>query len=173
MSEGLCGKKRPGHFRGVCTVVLKLLSIVQPDFAVFGEKDFQQLRVIEQMTRDLNLDTEIVRATTVREPNGLAMSSRNNYLTDEQREKASTLYAALRQSRESFEGGEKDAVKLKKIAEEILGKEPALGLDYLEIVDEESLRPVKKVKRDARIAVAAYLSDTRLIDNVPLKVEES
>ena len=168
LTEGLCGQSRPGHFKGVCTVVLKLFSIVRPHFAVFGEKDFQQLRVIEQMAKDLNMDTEIVRGPTVREESGLAMSSRNKYFTGEQREKASVLFKALSALRESWEKGEKDTEKLKRVASEILEKEPAVRLDYLEVVDEKTLRPIKKVKARTRVMLAAFLGETRLIDNIGL-----
>lgn len=165
ISEHLCGKFRPGHFRGVATVVLKLFQIVQPGRAYFGEKDAQQLAVIECMVRDLNVPVEIVPVATVREPDGLAMSSRNRLLTPEQRRVAPLLHIALEQTRQSVERGERDPDLLKLQALATLA-DPEIRVEYLEIVDAATMQPVKRIDGGVRVAVAAWLGSTRLIDNI-------
>jgi pantoate--beta-alanine ligase len=166
VSEGLCGQYRPGHFRGVATVVAKLLNIVRPHRAYFGEKDAQQLAVIRRMVRDLNMDVEIVPVATVREADGLAMSSRNRHLSAAERAQAPTLYRALCAARRAVEQGEREAATLRRLALAELETEPALRLEYLEIVDAGSMQPVAAVEAPVRIAAAVWLGATRLIDNV-------
>ncbi len=168
LSDTLCGRTRPGHFRGVCTVVAKLLNIVQPDLAVFGEKDAQQLRIIRRLVRDLHLPVEIVAGPLVREADGLALSSRNRYLSPEDRRHALALSRALFAARDRFRAGERDAVRLIATARQILHTEPGVRTDYLELVDDETLRPLDRLDRPALLAVAAYVGPARLIDNVRL-----
>ena len=168
LSAGLCGATRPGHFRGVATVVCKLFNIVQPDFAIFGSKDAQQARVIRRMTRDLNLPVEIKLAATVREADGLAMSSRNTYLDAVQRRDAVCLSRALRAAAAACEGGEKDVAKLTAIMATELKAAPSAQVEYAEIVDAETLRPVLRVQRPALALLAVRIGQTRLIDNVEL-----
>ncbi|HVE75526.1 MAG TPA: pantoate--beta-alanine ligase [Actinomycetota bacterium] len=159
------GKFRPGHFNGVATVCTKLFSIVGPDRVYFGRKDAQQLAVIRQIVRDLNLPVQVVPCETVREPDGLAMSSRNAYLSAEEREAAPAIYRALEKARNAFSpGGPADA--LKEIVAREISKEPALRLEYAEVFDSETFEPVTQVAGGATIAVAAYLGGTRLIDNI-------
>ncbi len=166
LTDGLCGAFRPGHFRGVTSVVMKLLNIVTPDRAYFGEKDYQQLTVIRRMVDDLNMPVEIVPVETVREPDGLAMSSRNEKLTAKQRAAALTLSRALQAARRSISSGEQDPASLKAAAALKFDVEPLLRLEYFEIVDPDSLNPVKEIEGPVRIAVAAWAGKTRLIDNV-------
>jgi len=168
LTSGLCGASRPTHFRGVTTVVAKLFNMVQPDRAYFGEKDYQQLQVIRRMTRDLDFPVEIVPCPIVREPDGLALSSRNRYLTPEQRAAALSLSRGLHAAREAFEAGERNAGALIRRARQGMEAEPLLRIDYVELVDAESLTPVEKLDLPALLAVAAYLGDTRLIDNCVL-----
>jgi pantoate--beta-alanine ligase len=165
VSEHLCGKFRPGHFRGVATVVLKLFQIVQPDRAYFGEKDAQQLAVIRRMVRDLNVPVEIIGAPTIRESDGLAMSSRNERLTAEQRAAAPILYRALRHAAEQIDAGERDSARVQREAVAML-EHPLIRVEYLEIVDADSMQPVQRVDAPVRIAAAIFLGSTRLIDNV-------
>ena len=166
LTEGLCGAKRPGHFRGVATVVTKLLNIVQPTRAYFGEKDYQQLQVIKRLVKDLNIPVEIVGCPIVREKDGLAMSSRNTYLSPEERESALSLYRGLKIAEELFRKGEKDPEVIKeKVKKFILSHPHVKGVDYVEIVDPESLKPVKEVKEGDVIALAVFVGNTRLIDN--------
>jgi pantoate--beta-alanine ligase len=166
VAEHLCGKFRPGHFRGVATVVAKLLNIVQPDRAYFGEKDAQQLAVIRRMVRDLNLPVEIVPAPTVREPDGLALSSRNQHLNPEERRAAPVLYQALSEARRTIEDGATDPEHVKQAASAVLAQEPLVRIEYLEVVDPEEMQPVDQIAGPVRVAVAAWLGTTRLIDNV-------
>jgi pantoate--beta-alanine ligase len=169
IAQGLCGASRPGHFVGVATVVLKLLHIVQPHVAFFGEKDFQQLQVIRRMVRDLDLPVAIVGMPIVREADGLALSSRNVYLSPDERARALTLSRALFAARELHQTGERDPEALVAAARAIL-EHAELRLDYLELRDAESLRPVEKpLARPAVLAVAAFVGATRLIDNVTLR----
>ena len=166
VSEHLCGKFRPGHFRGVATVVLKLLNIVQPQRAYFGEKDLQQLQVIRRMVLDVNVPVTIVGVPTVREPDGLALSSRNKYLKEEERRAAPALFQALQAAVSGIRQGERDVTKVKRAALEILERQPLIRVEYLEIVDPDELAPVSTIGRSVRIAAAIWVGRTRLIDNV-------
>jgi pantoate--beta-alanine ligase len=166
VSEGLCGAFRPGHFRGVATVVLKLFNIVQPDRAWFGEKDMQQLAVIRRMVADLNLPIEVIGIPTVREPDGLALSSRNQYLSPAERKAAPVLYRALQEAANLIRSGECDASTIRAAALAILSKEPLVRVEYLEIVDPNEMQPVSPVSGPVRIAAAIRIGNTRLIDNV-------
>ncbi len=169
MSMGLCGAFRPGHFRGVLTVVAKLFNIVQPHVAVFGQKDAQQARLVKRMARDLNFPIEIAVAPTCREADGLAMSSRNAYLSEAERRVAPGLYAALKRVEEAFRRGERSAAILRKVALENLAEVREFRVEYLEIVDDETLESVETVSRPALVAAAVYLGRTRLIDNIVLE----
>ena len=166
VSEGLCGAFRPEHFRGVATVVLKLFNIVQPDRAWFGEKDMQQLAVIRRMVTDLNLPIEVIGVPTVREPDGLALSSRNQYLSPAERKAAPVLYRALQEAANLIRSGEREAGNIREAAITILKNEPLIRLEYLEIVDPNEMQPVASVSGPVRIAAAIRIGNTRLIDNV-------
>jgi pantoate--beta-alanine ligase len=168
LSEKLDGASRPGHFRGVATVVNKLFGIVRPDYAFFGQKDAAQVAVLRKMVCDLDMDVELVVCSIVREPDGLAMSSRNVYLTAEQRQQALVLHRALMRVQFAVDQGEHDAERLRAIGQGVIAEEPAARLDYFAIVDPQTLDPVSRVTRGALIAVAAYLGSTRLIDNIVL-----
>jgi pantoate--beta-alanine ligase len=167
VSQGLCGARRPGHFAGVATVVCKFFNIVRPHLAIFGEKDFQQLAVIRRMVRDLNMPVEIVGEPTVREADGLAMSSRNAYLSPTERGRALSISQGLSMARERFAAGERDAGGLVNTALAILN-EHVDRIDYLEIRDADTLRPVDRLDRPAVLLAAVYVGATRLIDNVRL-----
>ena len=169
-SERLEGRSRPGHFRGVTTVVLKLLEIVQPHFAYFGRKDAQQARLVRQMVCDLNLDTEIVVRPIVREADGLALSSRNAYLNRDERRAATVLHRALDAVRREVTGGERDAQHLQAAMRKVLDAEPLASTDYAEIVDAETLEPVTRLRRSCLVLLAVFVGTTRLIDN--LLIEE-
>ena len=169
MSERLCGRSRPGHFRGVTTVVAKLFAIVEPEAAFFGQKDAAQAAIVKRMVRDLHLPVEIVVGPTVREADGLAMSSRNTYLNPEQRRAATVLYRALQRVEALAAGSERSAARLIQAARDIFAQEPSVRVDYVEIVDPESLTPLSDVSSGALVAVAAYLGATRLIDNIVLR----
>ena len=170
LSEGLCGASRPGHFEGVATVVNKLFNMVQPDLAIFGQKDFQQLAVIRALVHDLNLPIQIIGEPTVRAADGLALSSRNGFLSEEQRTIAPALYRSLRQIAEAIEQGERDYPKLLSAHNQLL---EAAGFrpDYLEIRHALTLRPATPDDRDLVILVAAFLGTTRLIDNLHLNLD--
>lgn len=169
LANQLCGAFRPGHFRGVATVVSKLFNIVQPDVAFFGQKDFQQCAIVRRMVIDLNLPIEIVTVPTVREPDGLAMSSRNRYLNEEQRRRALAISRSLFAAAAAFRTGERDAKKLIAIADRHL--EGVDKLQYLELVDSDTLRPAElSLGRPAALCAAAYIGATRLIDNVILSL---
>jgi pantoate--beta-alanine ligase len=168
LSERLDGRSRPGHFRGVTTIVAKLFHIVEPDAAFFGQKDAAQLAIIRRMVRDLNFPIEVVACPIVREPDGLAMSSRNAYLTREERQRALVLHRALELVQQKFQSGERGAAQLIAAAKEVLAGQPDVVLDYCEVVDPDTLDPVKQVSRRALAAVAAYVGTTRLIDNLEL-----
>src|SRR5271155_3224899 len=172
LSDRLEGRTRPGHFRGVTTVVLKLLEIVQPHFAYFGRKDAQQAKLISTMARDLNLDTEIVLGPIVRESDGLAMSSRNVYLTAQERSASTVLHRALTAAREKLAAGERDAAQLQSSIRRVLDAEPLMKIDYVEVVDADSFEPVVRVTRSSYILLAAYLGKTRLIDNMFVEVRD-
>ena len=162
----LCGASRPGHFKGVATIVLKLLNTVGPDRAYFGEKDFQQLAVISRMVKDFDLPVEIVECPTHRESDGLAVSSRNGTLNLEEREVASVLYRALRVARERIRDGDRDPNAALNAARTVLDLEPLVRIDYIEVVDPVSVRPVENVVNPVRVAGAVWIGETRLIDNV-------
>lgn len=166
LTKGLCGKTRPTHFRGVCTVVSKLFHIVAPDRAYFGQKDAQQLAVIRRMVRDLNFDLEIVGCPIVREEDGLAKSSRNTYLNAEERKAAVVLHKGLTEGEKLLQAGEKDAAKVIAAVREVIEKEPLAKIDYVELVDWNTLKPVNTVEDTVLMAVAVYIGKTRLIDNV-------
>jgi pantoate--beta-alanine ligase len=168
LSGKLDGRSRPGHFRGVTTVVAKLFHIVEPDTAFFGQKDAAQVAIIRRMVHDLNFPVEIVACPIVREPDGLAMSSRNAYLDPMQRKQAVVLHRSLLRVKRSWEAGERDAAKLAAAGREEITEEKSVRLDYFEIVDPDSLDPVKDVTGGALIAVAAFVGTTRLIDNILL-----
>lgn len=165
LTKGLCGKTRPIHFRGVCTVVSKLFHIVQPDRAYFGQKDAQQLAVIRRMVRDLNMPLEIVGCPIIREEDGLAKSSRNTYLSAEERQAALCLSRGLNKGRAAIEAGETDAAKVRQIITEEIEAEPMSRIDYVEIVDWNNLEPVDSTEGSILAAVAVYIGKTRLIDN--------
>jgi pantoate--beta-alanine ligase len=166
LSEKLDGRSRPGHFRGVTTVVAKLFHIIQPMKAFFGQKDAAQLAIIRRMVHDLNMPIEIIGCPIVREPDGLALSSRNAYLEPPQRKAALVLHRALMAIEDLFNGGESDAAKLMATGKKVIAEETAARLDYLEVVDPESLDQMSDVNRPALVAVAAYFGATRLIDNI-------
>lgn len=165
LSRHLCGASRPGHFSGVCTVVAKLFLILLPDAAVFGEKDWQQLAIIRRLVRDLNIPVKIIGHPTFREEDGLALSSRNAYLTPEERRAAPGIYAALQQAR-----SQKTAPSVLATGRRLLKKIPGARVDYLQLVDAETLQPVRNLRRRTRLATAVFLGRTRLIDNVGLPV---
>jgi pantoate--beta-alanine ligase len=168
LSEKLDGRSRPGHFRGVTTVVAKLFHIIEPQKAFLGQKDAAQLAVIRRMVRDLNFPVEIVGCPIVREPDGLAMSSRNAYLSREERVHALVLHRSLQQVLQEFQAGQRAAAKLISGAKEMFGREAGVILDYFEIVDPDTLEPVEPISRKTLVAVAAYAGTTRLIDNLVL-----
>jgi pantoate--beta-alanine ligase len=168
LSEKLCGKSRPGHFRGVTTVVAKLFHIVEPDAAFFGQKDAAQATIIRRMVRDLNLPVEIVVCPIVREPDGLAMSSRNAYLSPGERKSALVLQRSLAHIKDRFDQGERNSANLIAAGKQVLAQEPAVRLDYVEIVNPATLDPVQEVTNGALVAVAAFAGNTRLIDNILL-----
>jgi len=167
LSKFLCGRSRPGHFRGVCTVVTKLFNIVRPTRAYFGQKDAQQFRVLRRMIRDLNMDVEMIELPIAREKDGLALSSRNTYLTPEERKEATRLYKSLLKAKELVESGIKDTQIIKSEMKKILDQ-PLLKIDYIEIVDEKTLKPVNKVENKVIVALAVYVGKARLIDNIIL-----
>lgn len=166
LTEGLCGEKRPGHFNGVTTVVTKLFNIVTPDRAYFGQKDAQQLFVIKRMVRDLNFNIEIVPCEIIREEDGLAKSSRNTYLNNEERIAALVLNKSLKNAKEVIEHGETNSSVVKNIISDIINQEPLAKQDYIEIVSTDTLKPTEKVSKDTLIAIAVYIGKTRLIDNI-------
>ena len=166
LGDHLCGAYRPGHFRGVTTVVTKLFFIVQPDRAYFGEKDAQQLAIIRRMVRDLNIPVEIVPVPIVREPGGLALSSRNKHLSARERAVAPRLHQALEAAAARVRAGVEDVQRIRQAALDTLAAEPAIRVEYLEVVDPEEMQPLASVRGPALIALAAWLGNTRLIDNV-------
>ncbi len=166
LSQGLCGKSRPHFFGGVCTVVAKLFNIVQPDAAVFGEKDFQQLSIIRRMVRDLDFPIEIISAPIVREADGLAMSSRNQYLTQRERSQAIVLHEALEMARQYLEAGERDPNAVDSVVRSRIQTARSARIDYVQIVDPDDLREVVRIGDQILIAVAVFFGKTRLIDNL-------
>jgi pantoate--beta-alanine ligase len=169
LSDRLEGRSRPGHFRGVATVVMKLLEIVQPHYAYFGRKDAQQVRIISQMVRDLNLDTEIVVCPIVREPDGLALSSRNAYLNADERRAATVLHRALQAGRAELTAGVRDSLRLQSVMRRVLETEPLAAVDYAEIVDADAFEPVTRIARPCYALLAVFIGKTRLIDNLYLE----
>ncbi len=165
LTGGLCGKTRPIHFRGVCTVVAKLFNIVTPDRAYFGQKDAQQLAVIRHMVSDLSFGIEIVGCPIIREEDGLAKSSRNTYLSKQERQAALVLSKSLALGKQALEAGEKDAAKVRSVILDNLEKEPLAKVDYVEVVDWNTLEPVSQVEDSVLVAIAVYIGKTRLIDN--------
>jgi len=168
LSSTLEGKSRPGHFRGVCTVVAKLFNILSPDAAVFGEKDFQQLAIIRRMVRDLNFKIDIVAVPTIREGDGLAFSSRNEYLNLEERKQAPVLRRALLAATEKAKAGEKSAKLIVDLARNVISEASLARIDYVNLVDAENLQPVEIVRPKAALALAVFFGRTRLIDNILL-----
>ncbi|MGL5822302.1 MAG: pantoate--beta-alanine ligase [Sarcina sp.] len=165
LSEELCGKSRPVHFGGVCTVVTKLFNIVNPTRAYFGEKDAQQLAIIKRMVRDLNFDVEVIGCPIVRESDGLAKSSRNTYLSKEEREAAIVLHKSLEIAKSIIENGERNASVIIENIERVINAEKLAKIDYIEVVDSKSIQKVEVVEEDILVAIAIYIGKTRLIDN--------
>jgi pantoate--beta-alanine ligase len=168
LSRMLCGKSRPGHFRGVCTVVAKLFNILTPEAAVFGEKDFQQLAIIRRMVRDLNLRIDIVAVPTIREEDGLAYSSRNRYLNAEERKEAGVLRKALLRGAEITRGGETSTARVVSAVRETIAQAPLARIDYVDLVDAGSLQPLEVMRVNSLLALAVFFGRTRLIDNILL-----
>jgi pantoate--beta-alanine ligase len=166
VTQNLCGKSRPTHFQGVTTVVMMLFEIVMPHVAIFGEKDYQQLVTIQQMAKDLHMSVEVVGMPTVREADGLAMSSRNTYLLPEERKAALSLHRSLQKARELLQKGERNAAQIINEVRGILQSEPLVRIDYAQICDAYTLKDVGRIEGDVVVALAAYLGKTRLIDNL-------
>ncbi len=171
LQDVLCGRFRPGHFRGVATVVLKLFNMVRPDVAYFGQKDAQQVQVIRQMVRDLNLPVEVRVCPIVREPDGLALSSRNAYLTPGERRQATCLFRALSAAKTLVDAGERDPARVRQAMLQVIEATPGAVLDYAELVDADTLRPVDRLQGEVLAAVAVRFGTTRLIDNLVLTVK--
>ena len=172
LQDKLCGRSRIGHFRGVCTVVLKLFNILNPDLAFFGQKDQQQAIILKKMAQDLDLDVKIEVLPIVREEDGLALSSRNVYLSTEQRKAALSLSRSLREVQQMVDKGERDTILLKKKIQDIINSESLVRIDYIQIVDMENLDPLPRIEKRALIAIAVYFGKVRLIDNVIVYVKE-
>ncbi|GBC94937.1 Pantothenate synthetase [bacterium HR16] len=172
VTRRLEGAARPGHFRGVATVCTKLFNIVQADRAYFGKKDYQQLKVIQRMVHDLNIPIEIVPCETVREPDGLAMSSRNVYLKPDERRAATVLYRSLCAGRDAILAGERDGKKVKELVEKVIATEPLVKPEYVDVADAESLEPLTTLKGEVLISLAAHVGAARLIDNITVVVSE-
>jgi pantoate--beta-alanine ligase len=168
LTETLCGRSRPGHFRGVCTVVAKLFNLFAPEMAVFGQKDFQQLAIVRRMVRDLNFPVKIVGVPTVREGDGLAFSSRNQYLTPEERSEAPVLQAALEEAARQVRAGEKLAAEIVRQLRERIGGAKLARIDYVDLVDAETLQPRPTIGPNSLLALAVFFGKTRLIDNILL-----
>lgn len=166
LTETLCGKSRPNHFRGVCTIVMKLFNIVKPDRAYFGQKDAQQVAVIKRMVRDLNIDIEIISCRTVREPDGLAKSSRNIFLNKEERKASTVLQEALKTAEQKLESGIRKPAEIQKIIYDKINTEKRLEIDYAEVVDLNTLQPISHIEAPVLVAAAIYVGKTRLIDNI-------
>ena len=169
LSAGLCGAARPGHFRGVCTVVAKVFNLLAPTTAVFGEKDYQQLTIIRRMVRDLNFPIEIIGVPTVREADGLALSSRNQYLNTDERAQATVLYRAMTRVKELADRGQKSVRELIDLAKGVIASANSSRVDYVSIVDADNLQPLETLRPNAVIALAVFIGKTRLIDNLRLK----
>jgi pantoate--beta-alanine ligase len=170
LTRRLEGASRPGHFRGVATVCAKLFNIVQADRAYFGKKDYQQLKVVERMVRDLNIPTEIAPCETVREPDGLAMSSRNIYLTPDERQAATVLYRALCAGRDAILAGERRASAVQTVVESVIAAEPLVKPEYVDVADAETLQPLAELKGEVLLSLAARVGVARLIDNITVSV---
>lgn len=172
LQDRLCGKSRPVHFKGVCTVVLKLFNIIQPDLAFFGQKDAQQAAILKKMVEDLNLEVDLEILPIVREKDGLALSSRNLYLNPEERRAARVLSSSLEEARKRIEAGERETEFIIDKIRQIIQSEELTKIDYVEIVDSTSLGPLRRIKDQALIALAVYIGKTRLIDNLIIQVKE-
>ncbi len=170
LTEGLCGGDREGHFKGVTTVVTRLLNIVHPDYAYFGQKDAQQATVVRKMTQDLNMDTEIIVCDIVREEDGLAMSSRNVYLSQKEREESRMIYKSLKLAEEKIACGERCPKKIKKEIKRVLEDNTDSKIEYISLVDVQNLKEVDKINDDVLIALAAKFGQTRLIDNIKIEI---
>lgn len=168
LTENLCGKSRPGHFRGVTTVCMKLFNIVCPDVVFFGQKDAQQAAIIKRMVKDMNLALEMVICPTVREKSGLAVSSRNKYLTEEERKEASLLYESLAKCEKMVSDGERGSKKLINAMREVIDKSSKIEIEYISITDAETLLDVEIIEQNVLVALAAKIGNTRLIDNMPI-----
>ncbi len=168
LSHKLCGKSRPGHFKGVCTVVLKLFNLIRPHYAYFGQKDAQQYIILRQMVKDFNLNLKLCRLPIIREEDGLAKSSRNAYLSSEERREAAIIYRALKEGQRLYEAGENSALKLKKQMADIIKEAPGANIDYIEIVDANTLNSLNTLKKPFMLGAAVYFGKTRLIDNIIL-----
>ncbi len=173
LQNHLCGKSRAGHFVGVATVVMKLFNIVKPHFAVFGQKDYQQLKVIERMVNDLNMDIEIIGHPTVREQDGLAMSSRNTYLSPDERSRALLISASLTEAERLFRNGTRDAALIQREVERVLKSKEGVDIEYVSIADPDTLEDVKQIQDKALVAIACHVGKTRLIDNKVLTEEHN
>lgn len=172
LQDKLCGRSRPGHFRGVCTVVLKLFNTVNPDMAFFGQKDAQQAIILKRMAQDLDLGVKIEVVPIVREEDGLALSSRNSYLDQEERRAALVLSKSMEEARVMVQNGERDSGQIIDRMKEMIGREPLAKIDYVEIVDMENLDPAQKIENKALAALAVFVGKVRLIDNAILQVKE-
>jgi len=172
LQDKLCGRSRPGHFRGVCTVVLKLLQIVDPDFAFFGQKDAQQALIIKRMVQDLNLNVAIEVLPIIREEDGLALSSRNSYLDSEERKAARCLFRSLQRAEMMIGEGERNPGRIIQGMKQIIHSEPLARMDYIEIVDLDNLDPLDKIEGDVLVALAVFIGKVRLIDNMILSLKE-
>jgi pantoate--beta-alanine ligase len=170
LTDSLCGGSRPGHFKGVTTAVAKLFNIVKPDVAYFGQKDAQQVAVVRKMARDLNLDIEIKSMPIIRETDGLAMSSRNVYLSEEERHQALVLNQSLEKALSLVKAGERDPANVIKAIREFIARKPMVRIDYISIVDAKDLKDVSEISGEALVALAAFVGKTRLIDNIIIKV---
>ncbi len=169
LTESLEGASRPGHFRGVATIVTILFNTIRPDFAFFGRKDAQQVAVIKRLAKDLGFDTEIVSMPIVREESGLAMSSRNSRLNEDDRQRASIIYKALKEAKQAVKNGERNALKISDIVKQTIENEPLARIDYVAVVDSETLEPIEKIgENEVLLAVAVNFGNTRLIDNIIL-----
>ena len=168
LQDKLCGRSRPGHFRGVCTVVLKLFNIINPDISFFGQKDYQQAIILKRMVKELNLGVKIEVLPIIREEDGLALSSRNNYLTQEERKAALVLSKSLKEAQSMMEKEQRDSAAIIKEMKEIISREPLVKIDYVEIVDMDNLNPVARIENEALAALAVFIGKVRLIDNTIL-----
>lgn len=172
LQDKLCGRSRPGHFRGVCTVVLKLFNIINPDISFFGQKDAQQAIILKRMVQDFNLEMKIEVLPIIREEDDLALSSRNTYLSQEERKAALSLSKSLKEAQSMIENGQRDSEAIIKRMIEIINMEPLAKIDYVEIVDLDKLNPVTRIEKEALVALAVFIGEVRLIDNTILRTKE-